>query len=116
MLACRLRWSSPSPETQRELLPVSTVRCPRGDCGGENWSSTDTKLPQELNLEQNRAHVLPEFVLTLFVEAVDEAVGLALQRPPQGDATPATERLRVPDETLHGLRQGHELRRTEPLQ
>lgn len=58
----------------------------------------------------------PEFGLALLVEAVDEAVGLALQRPPQGDAAPAAQLLRVPDERLHRLRETHELGRAQTLQ
>lgn len=50
------------------------------------------------------------------MEAVDEAVGLALQRPPQGDAAPAAQLLGVPDERLHRLRETHELGRVQTLQ
>lgn len=50
------------------------------------------------------------------MEAVHEAVGLALQRPPQGDAAPAAQLLRVPDESLHRLRETHKLRRAQTLQ
>lgn len=50
------------------------------------------------------------------MEAVDEAVGLALQRSPQGDAAPAAQLLGVPDETLHGLGETHKLRRAQTLQ
>lgn len=58
----------------------------------------------------------PEFGLALFVEAVDEAVGLALQRPPQGDAASAAQLLGVPHERLHRLRETHELGRAQTLQ
>lgn len=57
----------------------------------------------------------PEFGLALVVEAVDEAVGLALQRPPQGDAVPATQLLSVPGEGLHCLGETHELGRAQTL-
>lgn len=50
------------------------------------------------------------------METMDEAVRLALQRPLQGDAVPAAQLLRVPDETLHRLREAHELRRAQALQ
>lgn len=68
------------------------------------------------NIPTHESCSWPEFGLAFFVEAVDEAVGLALQRPPQGDAAPAAQLLGVPDETLHGLRETHELRRAETLQ
>lgn len=58
----------------------------------------------------------PELVLALIVEAVDEAVGLALQRPSQRDAAPAAHLLRVLGEGLHRLRQTHELCRAQTLQ
>lgn len=58
----------------------------------------------------------PELGLALLVEAVHEAVGLALQRPPQGDAAPAAQLLRVAGKSLHRLRQGDKLGRGETLQ
>lgn len=58
----------------------------------------------------------PELGLALLVEAMHKAVRLALQRPPQGDAAPAAQLLRVPRESLHRLRQGHELGRGQTLQ
>ena len=59
---------------------------------------------------------LPELGLALLVEAVDKAVGLALQRPPQGHAAPAAQILRATGECLHGLGQAHKLPRAEALQ
>ena len=57
-----------------------------------------------------------ELVLALLVEPVDEAVGLALERPPEGDAAPATQFLRLLHEALHLLGQTHKLRRAQALE
>lgn len=58
----------------------------------------------------------PELGLPLLMEAVHKAVGLALQRPPQGDTASAAQLLRVSGENFHRLRESDELGRSQALE